>query len=83
MITRRRFLTIGATMLSAPALASESQEWTGQALGSAARIVLSGVTNAAAVRILGSAGLDESALANTASLPLHQPSAGGSSTKSS
>lgn len=51
MITRRRFLTIGATMLSAPALASESQEWTGQALGSAARIVLSGVTNAAAVRI--------------------------------
>ena len=33
------------------------------------------VHTAAAGRILGSAGLDESALANTASLPLHQPSA--------
>jgi thiamine biosynthesis lipoprotein len=42
MLTRRRLLTIAAAALATPAHAGARHEWTGQAMGSAARIVLTG-----------------------------------------
>ena len=44
MLNRRRLLTIVAASVAAPAQASTAQEWNGIAMGSAARIVLSGAT---------------------------------------
>jgi FAD:protein FMN transferase len=51
MITRRRFLTIAASCIATPALGAVSQEWTGQAMGSAARIVLAGASAMTAARV--------------------------------
>lgn len=42
MLNRRRFLTIAAVAVATPALAQEQHEWTGTAMGSAARIQLAG-----------------------------------------
>jgi thiamine biosynthesis lipoprotein len=51
MISRRRFLTIAAASLAAPVQAAAVEEWRGTAMGSAARIVLSGATAAKAARV--------------------------------
>ena len=51
MLTRRRFLTIAAASLAAPAQAAAVQEWSGTAMGSAAKIVLSGTTAEKAARV--------------------------------
>lgn len=51
MITRRRVLTIAAAALAAPAHAALPQEWRGIAMGSAARIVLTGATPERAARV--------------------------------
>ena len=51
MLNRRRFLTIAAASLAAPAQAASAHEWNGIAMGSAARIVLSGATKEKAERV--------------------------------
>jgi len=52
VISRRRFLTIAAAaVLARPARAAETVEWHGRAMGSAARIVLTGTHRVAARRL--------------------------------
>lgn len=53
MVSRRRFLMIAAAAIAAPAGASSVQEWQGTAMGSAARMVLSGATPQQARRVFG------------------------------
>jgi hypothetical protein len=51
MLSRRRFLTIAACAVATPAFADETHEWSGEAMGSAARIVLTGCDGHAARRM--------------------------------
>ena len=44
MMTRRRFLTVSAAFLSGPAHSATLQEWSGPALGTSGRILLSGAS---------------------------------------
>jgi thiamine biosynthesis lipoprotein len=52
MISRRRFLTIAAAAaITPPALASETVSWQGRAMGTAARVVLTGADQTSARRL--------------------------------
>ena len=51
MLTRRRFFTIAACAAATPALADDVHDWTGQAMGASARIVLRGCDDRRARRL--------------------------------